>query len=79
MTYAVLQPVRDRSIQVRARRLEVPSLNDPRLMLKGAGQYAAMCADCHLAPGVEDSDMRSGMYPQPPNIVAKAPPDEDMR
>ena len=68
VTYALLQSVRDRSIHVRSEHLKVPNLNDPQLVLKGAGQYAAMCNGCHLAPGVEDSEMRSGMYPQPPNL-----------
>jgi mono/diheme cytochrome c family protein len=68
LTYAILQSVRDRSIHVRSESLEIPNLNDPQLVLKGAGQYAAMCNGCHLAPGVEDSEMRSGMYPKPPNL-----------
>ena len=68
VTYALLQSVRDRSIHVRSARLEIPNLSDPQLVLKGAGQYAAMCTGCHLAPGVEDSEMRSGMSPQPPNL-----------
>ena len=68
VTYAVLQSVRSRSIHVRSEHLKVPNLSDPQLVLKGAGQYAAMCTGCHLAPGVEDSEMRAGMYPQPPNL-----------
>jgi mono/diheme cytochrome c family protein len=68
VTYHILQAARDRSIRVRSRTLKVPNLNDPQLVLQGAGQYAAMCTRCHLAPGVEHSEMRSGMYPQPPNL-----------
>ncbi|HUX25656.1 MAG TPA: cytochrome c [Burkholderiales bacterium] len=37
-------------------------------MLKGAGQYAAMCTSCHLAPGMRDSELRQGLYPQPPKL-----------
>ena len=33
-----------------SQRLEVPDLSDPQLILKGAGQYAAMCTQCHLTP-----------------------------
>ena len=68
VTFHLLQSVRDRSIRVRSEALKVPNLNDPQLVLQGAGQYAAMCTGCHLAPGIEDSEMRSGMYPQPPNL-----------
>ena len=68
LTYNVLQTVRDRSIHVRSEDIKVPNLDDPQLILKGAGQYAAMCTGCHLKPGVENSELRKGMYPQPPNL-----------
>lgn len=68
VTLQLLQSVRNRSIHVRSENLKIPNLSDPRLVLQGAGQYASMCTGCHLAPGVEHSEMRSGMYPQPPNL-----------
>ncbi len=64
----MMQTLRARSIHVRAADLQAPNLEDPRLILKGAGQYAAMCTGCHLAPGMEDSEIRPGLYPQPPNL-----------
>jgi mono/diheme cytochrome c family protein len=66
--FAVLQTLRNRSIHVRSEDLKVPNLNDPTLILKGAGQYAAMCTGCHLAPGMKTSEIRPGLYPQPPNL-----------
>ena len=66
--FAVLQTLRNRSIHLRSNDLSVPNLEDPQLILKGAGQYAAMCTGCHLSPGVNDSELRVGMYPQPPNL-----------
>lgn len=66
--YDALRIVRDRSIRQHAKSLKVPDLEDPRLILKGAGQYAAMCTECHLAPGANDSELRAGLYPQPPNL-----------
>ncbi|HJU08356.1 cytochrome c [Dyella sp.] len=68
LTYSAMQTVRDRSIHVRSENIKVPNLDDPQLILKGAGQYAAMCTSCHLQPGVENSELREGMYPQPPNL-----------
>ena len=68
ITYTVLQTLRDRSIAVRNESESVPDLNDPQVILKGAGQYAAMCTGCHLAPGVHDSELRQGLYPQPPDF-----------
>jgi mono/diheme cytochrome c family protein len=66
--FAMLQTLRNRSIHVRSENLKVPKLDDPQLILKGAGQYAAMCTGCHLAPGKPDSEIRPGLYPQPPNL-----------
>lgn len=66
--FAALQTLRERSIHARSEDLSVPDLNDAQLILKGAGQYAAMCTQCHLTPGMNDSELRPGMYPQPPNL-----------
>jgi mono/diheme cytochrome c family protein len=68
ITYRFLGMVREHSVQRHAKDIRVPSLNDPALILKGAGQYAAMCTGCHLAPGMRDSEIRAGLYPQPPNL-----------
>jgi mono/diheme cytochrome c family protein len=68
VTLKLLETVRDRSIHERSEGLKVPNLNDPKLILKGAGQYAAMCTGCHLQPGVAQSELREGLYPQPPNL-----------
>lgn len=68
LVFAMLQTLRDRSIALRSASLAAPNLDDPTLVLKGAGQYAAMCTDCHLAPGQKNSEVRVGMYPQPPDL-----------
>jgi mono/diheme cytochrome c family protein len=66
--FALMQTLRARSIQVRSKEIAVPDLGDEQLILKGAGQYAAMCTGCHLKPGMTDSEIRAGLYPQPPNL-----------
>ncbi|MBS0377194.1 MAG: c-type cytochrome [Proteobacteria bacterium] len=68
VTHKVVRTVRDRSIRSRSADIQVPNLNDPALILKGAGQYDAMCTGCHLKPGVNNSELRAGMYPQPPKL-----------
>ena len=65
---ALLRTLRERSIEVRAKDIAVPDLDDPQRVLAGAGHYAAMCTGCHLAPGMKDSEIRLGLYPQPPNL-----------
>ena len=72
--YALMQTLRERSIEHHAKDIVVPNLDDPQLILKGAGQYAAMCTGCHLAPGMAENEMRPGLYPQPPEL-AKFRPD----
>jgi ketosteroid isomerase-like protein/mono/diheme cytochrome c family protein len=66
--FALMQTVRSRSIHARSKDISLPKLDDEQLILKGAGQYAAMCTGCHLKPGMTDSEIRSGLYPQPPNL-----------
>jgi len=67
--FVLMEALRDRSVEVRARGLTPPpDLQDPRRVLAGAGHYSAMCTGCHLAPGMTDSEIRPGLYPQPPNL-----------
>ena len=66
-----MELVRDRSIAVRIKDVQVPPLDDPELVADGAEHYAAMCAGCHLAPGIKQSELREGLYPQPPNLTER--------
>lgn len=70
-TMRVVETLRDRSILRRSKEVQVPDLDNPELILKGAGQYAAMCVDCHLAPGLMSSEIRAGLYPQPPELYKR--------
>ena len=69
LTARLIEAVRDRSIAVRIKDIQVPALDDPHLIAEGAEHYAAMCAECHLAPGVDKTDLREGLYPTPPNLT----------
>lgn len=74
MTEALLQTVKVRSVAARARAIgDVPDLTDRKLISAGAGQYAEMCVQCHLAPGKKDSPLRQGLYPQPPDLSLQSP------
>ena len=65
---ALLTSLREHAIRRHAAALVVPDLNDPQRILKGAGQYAAMCTQCHLSPAMRESEIRPGLYPQPPDL-----------
>ena len=69
LTLAMIEQLRERSIGVRARAVEVPPLEDPKRVMAGAQSYAALCVGSHLAPGVTKSDIRPGLYPHPPNLA----------
>ncbi|MBF8730331.1 MULTISPECIES: c-type cytochrome [Pseudomonas] len=67
--HAFLVMARERSIEVRARDIEVPNLKDEALIRTGAGNYNAMCVGCHLAPGVDQTELSQALYPPPPNLT----------
>src|SRR5690606_25149830 len=48
-----------------------PPLDDPALVLKGAGHYATNCLPCHGAPGRPRPPLVQQMLPQPPTLSAK--------
>jgi mono/diheme cytochrome c family protein len=74
--YTVLQTMRSRSIAARARAIHPPpELNDRAMIKQGAGNYAAMCSGCHLAPGMAETELSQGLYPAPP-ALAKVPAGE---
>jgi cytochrome c553 len=60
---AIIEEMRERSVDVRARAVEAQDLADPEEIAAGARHYEALCAGCHLAPGVTKSDLRPGLYP----------------
>ena len=70
--HALLETVRDRSIAVRAADLSPPDLADEARIRHGAGNYDAMCADCHGVPGREPGDLQRGLYPAPPALADAA-------
>jgi mono/diheme cytochrome c family protein len=43
-------------------------LADPKRVASGAGQYAEMCSNCHLAPGMKRTEISHGFYPRVPEL-----------
>jgi mono/diheme cytochrome c family protein len=65
-TETFLEFVRNRSISVRSEDIQIPELENNEVIKKGAQFYAEMCTGCHLAPGMEQTELNAGLYPQPP-------------
>ena len=68
----VIAFTRERFIAARSEDIEVPDLDDPRKIADGAEHYVPMCSGCHLGPGTQDTEIRRGLYPQPPNLAQPA-------
>jgi len=69
----LIEWTRERSIARRIVDITPPGdLADADRIRRGAGNYAAMCAECHLSPGAPDSEIRRGLYPVPPNFSLPA-------
>lgn len=65
--------VREHAIDRRIADIKPPPLDDPALVKLGAEHYSEMCVGCHLAPGMGRSELRDGLYPEPPNLTRFAP------
>jgi mono/diheme cytochrome c family protein/ketosteroid isomerase-like protein len=74
-TRVLIDNLRERSIAARMADVAVPNLEDPQRIRLGAVNYSAMCTGCHLAPGAEDTEIRPGLYPMPPDLTTLAKED----
>jgi mono/diheme cytochrome c family protein len=67
--YWLFETARQRSVAARARDIVVPNdLDSADRISKGAGQYAEMCSNCHLAPGMQGTEISRGLYPRAPEL-----------
>jgi hypothetical protein len=65
----LIEWARESAVERQSREIAPPSdLSDAGRIRRGAGNYHAMCEGCHLAPGIGDSEIRKGLYPQPLNL-----------
>jgi mono/diheme cytochrome c family protein len=69
VVYQLLETARERSMMRRARDLKPPDLGNMQRIVQGAGNYQAMCAQCHMVPGVTSTELSTGLYPSPPNLT----------
>jgi mono/diheme cytochrome c family protein len=71
----LIDTARERAIAVRADDVTVPTLGAPDQVKAGAGNYAAMCTGCHLAPGMPPTELSQGLYPAAPALATVGAPD----
>ena len=69
IVYWLLDTVRNRSVAARSRNIEIPpDLADAKRIATGAALYDDMCSGCHLAPGMERTEISQGLYPAAPEL-----------
>src|SRR5688572_19720410 len=68
-TYWLLDTGMRESLERQARRLQVPPLDDPALIVRGLVHFRAHCVQCHGAPGIAPSAFALGLTPLPENLV----------
>ena len=73
ITEKIIAWVRNNSIEARAKEQQVPAMDNEWIRLQGAEHYSAMCTICHLAPGMQPTELSLGLYPQAPKFFERAP------
>jgi mono/diheme cytochrome c family protein len=69
----LLHTVMRRSVDFHSAGIKPPPLDSPEMVMMGFRHYREMCVGCHLAPGVDNSEIRQGLTPRPP-VLQKAVP-----
>ena len=64
----VLNTTSDRSVDVRSGDVKVPDLENPAMIKMGLSHYKEMCAECHRAPGKNETELAKGLNPDAPNL-----------
>lgn len=67
--YSLLETTMRQSVRLRARGIEVPPLDSPQLVARGAQCFRDKCVQCHGAPGVAQGDIGRSMQPLPGPLV----------
>ena len=71
ITYWVLEFGKQRSIATHTLGMDAPALDEPWLVLKGAGHYHAGCRPCHGAPDLESPRIAAAMTPAPAELLER--------
>lgn len=72
LTEWLLNTTMRRSVATRSAGVPSVPLDDPGLVLKGAGHYAHGCEPCHGAPGRPQPEYARHMTPRPPRFTDEA-------
>lgn len=68
LTELVLSTTMDNSVRFHAKGITAPPLDDAQMVMAGFRHYREMCIGCHLAPGMNSTEIRTGLRPEPPKL-----------
>ena len=68
----LLSTTMKRSVAPRADAITAPQAFTDEQLQQGFRGFKEMCEPCHGAPGKEDSEVRSGLNPRPPDLADSA-------
>lgn len=71
VTEWLLQFAKRRSVVAHSYFIQAPPLDDPALVLKGAGHFEYGCRPCHAGPGGVLPRIPRAMTPHPPDLVPR--------
>ena len=72
ITAAILDFAKVRSVKMHSRGIRPPfSLDDPALVLRGAGHYESGCSPCHGNPALRVPVVMAAMTPPPPDLIPR--------
>lgn len=63
--YSLLETAMRQAVRLRSRDIEVPALDNERMVSQGAACFAQKCVQCHGAPGVAQGDIGQSLQPLP--------------
>lgn len=64
---------KQRSVATHTLFMKAPALDEPSLVVKGAGYYETGCRPCHGSPGLPQPRIAQRMLPVPPNFAVTLP------
>lgn len=68
VTNFILSTTMDYSVRAHAKGITAPPLDDTRMIMDGFRHYREMCVGCHLAPGIDSTEISEGLMPRPPRL-----------
>lgn len=73
ITEKIIEWARVNSIAARSENLAIMTMDSADSLATGAAHYDTMCTSCHLAPGMEATELSQGLYPQAPVFHRREP------